>query len=337
MTKQTLKTFLEKALVFAGIILVVGLLWLAYGKVQDVLGANGGGSASRGDLSLSLDMGNNNGGATPVVYDTSGHNRHATSTAGATAPTCNNNFCDFDGNDDLMTSDSTNVFNSSEITYSIKFSPDNEAGSNGNEYFFDADATDANRTILFTSATGVLNIYFGATTEVATIAVATYAPHWRVGQENVIVVRSDSSGDTDVFLNGFAILENDSTTWTAQNPTELNISNRISQDTFSIDGKLHYFKVWQRLLTDDEVANLSADRTTKVGTANRTGLIGYWNFDNHDIHGTTLYDKSGQNYNGTMNGGGASGAPTSTAGKINQAIEFDGKNGYISVSDVSEN
>jgi hypothetical protein len=61
---------------------------------------------------------------------------------------------------------------------------------------------------------------------------------------------------------------------------------------------------------------------TYVGLGN--GLVGYWSFDGQDVAGVTAYDRSGQGYNGTLTGG-----PARVAGKIGQALSFDGTDDYV--------
>jgi len=54
-----------------------------------------------------------------------------------------------------------------------------------------------------------------------------------------------------------------------------------------------------------------------------SGLVGYWSFNGQDINGTTAYDRSGNNNNGTIHGA------TPTIGKQGQALSFDGVDDYV--------
>jgi hypothetical protein len=64
----------------------------------------------------------------------------------------------------------------------------------------------------------------------------------------------------------------------------------------------------------------------------REGLVGYWNFDDQDVNGATVFDKSGNSYNGTN-----SGATTGQVGKIGQAFDFDGANAdKVTVTDTND-
>ncbi|OGZ43466.1 MAG: hypothetical protein A3C84_01945 [Candidatus Ryanbacteria bacterium RIFCSPHIGHO2_02_FULL_48_12] len=56
----------------------------------------------------------------------------------------------------------------------------------------------------------------------------------------------------------------------------------------------------------------------------RSGLVGYWSFDAGDVAKNTAYDRSGQGNNGTLTNG-----PTPAAGKLGQALSFDGSNDYV--------
>ena len=55
-----------------------------------------------------------------------------------------------------------------------------------------------------------------------------------------------------------------------------------------------------------------------------SNLIGYWTFDANDISGTTVYDRSGNARDGAMVDG-----PTSTPGKVGDAVALDGSNDRI--------
>jgi hypothetical protein len=57
-----------------------------------------------------------------------------------------------------------------------------------------------------------------------------------------------------------------------------------------------------------------------------SGLVGWWTMDESDISGATVYDKSGQNNNGTAIG------TSNIAGQINQARDFNGTSDYINVN-----
>jgi hypothetical protein len=59
-----------------------------------------------------------------------------------------------------------------------------------------------------------------------------------------------------------------------------------------------------------------------------SGLVGSWSFDGPDMNATKALDKSGQGNHGTLTNG-----PVRKAGKIGQALSFDGVDDYVDVSD----
>ena len=280
-------------------------------------------SGAGGDLSLDLKMGNNDGQATPKVYDSSGNGRHATST---NAQTSNGSFCDFNGTNDSMTGVGTGVFNGANVGIAIKFRPDFNYDEDATRTLFDSTA--ASEYALFKmndAANNTLRLYLG-NTQVEDIASATYSQYWKVNEDNIIII-SGTTGNTDLWLNGIKILDADNTAWTPDDPATYYIGTDSGSSLF-FDGRVYYVKVLNRLLTDNEVYNLSQDRTKASRTFPRNGLIGYWNMDLNDINGTTIYDKSGQGNNGVGNNITSA---DSTKGKIKEALDFDGSSEQINL------
>ena len=58
------------------------------------------------------------------------------------------------------------------------------------------------------------------------------------------------------------------------------------------------------------------------------GVVGSWHFD--EGSGTTAYDSSGNNYDGTINGA------TWVDGKFGKALSYDGDDDYVDTADISE-
>lgn len=100
------------------------------------------------------------------------------------------------------------------------------------------------------------------------------------------------------------------------------------------DGTHFYYKL--TLTTTDNTrspvitsAGLIFAQSTTINSSENSeatnGLVGLWSFNGADVSGTTAYDRSGQGNNGTLTNG-----PTVTAGKIGQALRFDGSDDYVS-------
>jgi concanavalin A-like lectin/glucanase superfamily protein len=126
-----------------------------------------------------------------------------------------------------------------------------------------------------------------------------------------------------------------------QDPSTISWSGSLltTTNTFSIGRlgglDLYYFagliddvRVYNRALSATEVAGLyggssathvnTSSANLQNGTTLGSGLVGLWTFDGGDSHGTTAYDRSGQNNNGTI-GNGAN----PTIGKLGQGLAFN--------------
>lgn len=84
------------------------------------------------------------------------------------------------------------------------------------------------------------------------------------------------------------------------------------------NGYIDDARVYNRAITATEILNLYKS----------TGLIGRWKMD--EGSGSTAADSSGHGYTGTLTLG-----PTWTTGNINGAVNFDGANDYIDMSDIN--
>lgn len=59
------------------------------------------------------------------------------------------------------------------------------------------------------------------------------------------------------------------------------------------------------------------------------GLIGFWTMDKTDIQGNTVKDMSGEDNHGEIGGD-----PEIVKGKIDDALQFDGTDDFISIPDL---
>ena len=62
-----------------------------------------------------------------------------------------------------------------------------------------------------------------------------------------------------------------------------------------------------------------------------SGLVGYWTFDGADTSSTTATDRGSGGNNGTLTNG-----PTVTQGKVGQALDFDGSDDYVTITDADD-
>lgn len=106
-------------------------------------------------------------------------------------------------------------------------------------------------------------------------------------------------------------------------------------------GAIDEVRIYNRALSGDEIKRLyKIGSTLKVNTSInndtlKNGLVGYWSFNGPDMAGVTVYDRSGQGNNGELIRGTSESDLARTAGKIGQALRFDGVAGdYITTADV---
>jgi len=286
------------------------------------LGAANTVRVSREGVTLAVDMANNNGAATPVAYDNSGKGNHATA---INAQTCTDTHCVFDGSTDYMTGTGTGLFNSTNISIAFKFKP--TTGVYDNTYNVLLDATNGSRYGVHKTADGNFNrLYILLGNVIGVIEASAYFPYWKVNQENILII-SGTNGNTNVWLNGAKILNNGSTVWTAKNPTTYYVGASYTGGS-KFNGSIYYFKVWNRLLTNEEVANLSKDRKAHSTTVSREKLVAYWNMDTNDINGTQYLDKSGKGNHAT-----STGSPTIGKGHKREAVDLNGTSQHLEYLD----
>ena len=108
--------------------------------------------------------------------------------------------------------------------------------------------------------------------------------------------------------------------------------NQSHPTTEGFVGTIDDIKVYNRALSDDEVQGIYKSSATTIntnttsGSSLESGLVGYWSFNGADLT-DKVYDRSGQDNNGTVVGGATS--SVKTIGKVGQGVLFDGVNDYI--------
>lgn len=112
---------------------------------------------------------------------------------------------------------------------------------------------------------------------------------------------------------------------------------RIGSGGFShfFMGRIDDLRIYRRQLSAAEIAGITQMRVAKMGVSSATlqqgtpfttGLVGHWTFDGADTT-TTIADKSGSGNTGYYIGRATSTAKI--AGKLGQALDFNGSNTYV--------
>jgi hypothetical protein len=156
------------------------------------------------------------------------------------------------GTNQAITAPVTGLLNEAELSFVFKFTPNFEADdATANFMFFDSTSTD--RYILYRDLSQSLTLLMnGASGGIA--AVATLLPLWKKGRVNTLAITT-TTGKTNIWLNGYKIVDNSATVWTPVNPATLYIGTRYSAERY-FDGDIHSFKVWNKLLTPMQIKDL---------------------------------------------------------------------------------
>ncbi|QQR78675.1 MAG: LamG domain-containing protein [Candidatus Moraniibacteriota bacterium] len=156
---------------------------------------------------------------------------------------------------------------------------------------------------------------------------------------------TSASNDPVLYINGASVsLTEDSTptgTVDSNAGSELHIgTNDVTDQVF--DGLIDDVRVYDTALTQTQVTELYRSTGGKAITASsgndtlRSGLVGLWSMDGQDVNwaDTTTEvkdDTAGANHGDATNMSAASVAP----GRVGQAIDLDGTDDYISVTDTA--
>lgn len=140
--------------------------------------------------------------------------------------------------------------------------------------------------------------------------------------------RSSLSNDPVFYVNGAKVTTTEAATPSGTYLSDASASLHIGADsdgTSGFDGKIDEVRIYNRILSSDEVSQLYRLTTP---TSVDTGLKGYWSFNAPDMNGTSAYDRSGAGNTGTLTGG-----PTRTIGKIGQALNMVAASSYVTIPD----
>jgi hypothetical protein len=145
-----------------------------------------------------------------------------------------------------------NEFNSDKISIVCEFWPARAANDGINSYLVDSDGG-LGRVIVQKDVSNNLVIYVGLTTQILLASYAVYGDLWHVEQRNVLVISTDSSGSSVLWLNGIEI-DTGATAWSSFAPLTL-FEGARNNTTFKFEGKLGPLKIFKSLLTEQDAIN----------------------------------------------------------------------------------
>jgi len=174
-------------------------------------------------------------------------------------PAFSNPGFNLDGSDDHFRNYNTpDVYGSVETSIVMCFKPDFATDEDVIRTLTDSKISDYSRRYTIQKVdngnSNTLGIRLGGIL-IANIAEATYKPYWKVHGLNVVVV-AGITGATNVYLNGFKILDADSTGWSGQIPDDIVIGgNSAGSQTF--DGEIYHFSVYKQKLTPIQIRQIT--------------------------------------------------------------------------------
>jgi len=175
------------------------------------------------------------------------------------------------------------------------------------------------------------------------VSYATWAAGWKADSafHHVVIVANSTTTATLYFDGANKGTLNAASTdiWTTP---KIGIRSDGSSAT-PFSGAIDEVRIYNRALSPAEVTSLYNSGAVKInastaslqqGTNLASGLVGHWTFDGQYLNTTTSTDTSGSNNNGTLTG--ANGKPIPTAGKLGQALSFDGVDDYVETGNLSQ-
>lgn len=213
--------------------------------------------------------------------------------------------------------------NNDELTIEIEFYPDFVPDENVRRYFYSTTTLAVNyRLIKFEDAiSNQLRLYGGGANRVD-IALATYSPHWLVGQRNLFTAAIEN-GNWNVWLNGAQLVTANAQAYTPTDDAHISLGRNDAGGNY-FDGKITNFKIGHYLATQQEHID-----TWNHATWNWRNLLTYdFEFKTGDydpVNSRTNDARTDVLYAVLGNGAGV-GEPTQAAGYM----VFDGVNDYLS-------
>ena len=149
------------------------------------------------------------------------------------------------GSQSVTYSVGSTVFNDTKTSTTFEFYPDFDYDYVNTRFFYDTDGGNYSAYKLSSAGGDRLIVKCGGTV-IANSAPATYGPHWKAGQRNVLVV-STTSGTNNVYLNGVNV-SSTATAWTpaAASTFYIGIS---SANTSRFDGTISKVQIYDTLIT----------------------------------------------------------------------------------------
>ena len=254
-----------------------------------------------------------------TLYDVSGNNNDGTIYGAVSTPGIINEALSFNGAGNYVDVGDIAV-HGTDLTFSAWINV-NDVDNDQRSIITKYGVADADRAFLFgVDIGGSLRFYTWDGSPVtrkktATGVISTSTWH------HVVVVYDESANDADIYVDN--VLKPNS-----QVDDVLDKIQNVATPTFiggrafggdDMDGSIDDLRIYDYALTSEEIKTLY-----KEGA-----FVAWWTMDTADISGSTLYDVSGNNNDGTIYGA------VSTPGIINEALSFNGTIDHVDVAHAS--
>lgn len=267
--------------------------------------------------------------------DTSGNSITLTNSGTATyAAGKFSNSVDVNGSSQhLYSADNSDLSITGQVTLSAWVNPDTVTGTQTIAGKWDG----ANESYLLSLNGSAVRMSIDASgnyAETASGALATGS------YQHVVGVYDNAAATVSIYVNGVK----KSVTVTGTLPTSIaDDAGRFSvgaEDSTSgtsnyFNGKVDDLRLYSRALNANEVAALFKWTPSTTSYAVKPNIVGRWKLD--DGYADTAQDSGSSNLDGNLAGGtscpAAGACPTWTSGKIDKALDFDGSDDYVEVSD----
>jgi len=208
----------------------------------------------------------------------------------------------------------SHLFNNMGLSMVLKFIPDWSSSDGSIHFIFDTNGPSNSR--LWKMTNNDLRLVLNGTT--IDIPYATWSPYYYQGQMNTLVIACES-GKNNVWLNDGFILDNDGTTWSTIEHSELYIGTDSTGNN-SASGNYRECKIFTERITYDDAVNYLRNEMFNY----MRHLIEYWPMRTSDESGSTTVGVKGKVLEFV---GGVTKIPGS------RGYMFDGSTGYMECKD----
>lgn len=183
----------------------------------------------------------------------------------AVMPSFSNPGFELDGSSDYMlNSSASGIYNNANQSIVLCFKPDFATNDDNDIYLLSSSAGQGYLILKQDSAGSyTLDIYLGNTI-IANIAETTYKPYWITHGQNVLVV-AGTTGNTNVWLNGYKILDADNTAWSPADATSITLGASATPSLY-FNGEIFHFSTYDFKMTPIQMRSITNDLMRRYST-----------------------------------------------------------------------